>query len=117
MKEAVVQEGSVPQELPLIFENLIDWLEGLPIDHRLLAQLGLLIIVLLLAWLANFITKRVIVRVARRVVKKSKNQWDDILSQRRIFTRLSHLAPAIVINYFAQVVFIGTVVSAQFMQV
>ena len=117
MKEAVVQEGSVPQELPLIFENLIDWLEGLPIDHRLLAQLGLLIIVLLLAWLANFITKRVIVRVARRVVKKSKNQWDDILSQRRIFTRLSHLAPALVINYFAPVVFIGTAGSGRFMQV
>ena len=117
MKEAVVQEGSVPQELPLIFENLIDWLEGLPIDHRLLAQLGLLIIVLLLAWLVNFITKRVILRVVRRVVKKSKTQWDDILSQRHVFTRLSHLAPAIVINYFAPVVFIGTVVSAQFMQV
>jgi miniconductance mechanosensitive channel len=117
MKEAVVPEESVPQELPLIFENLIDWLEGLPIDHRLLAQLGLLIIVLLLAWLANFITKRVIVRVARRVVKKSKNQWDDILSQRRVFMRLSHLAPAIVIHYFAPVVFIGTAGSGRFMQV
>ena len=27
MKEAVVQEGSVPQELPLIFEELIDCLK------------------------------------------------------------------------------------------
>ena len=117
MKEVVEQDGSFPSKMPFIFEELIHWLEGLPIDHRLLAQLGLLIIVLLLAWLANFITKRVIVRVARRVVKKSKNQWDDILSQRRIFTRLSHLAPAIVINYFAPVVFIGTAGSGRFMQV
>jgi miniconductance mechanosensitive channel len=117
MKEAVVPEGSFPEKMPLVFEELIHWLEGLPIDHRLLAQLGLLIIVLLLAWLANFITKRVIVRVARRVVKKSKNQWDDILSQRRVFMRLSHLAPAIVIHYFAPVVFIGTAGSGRFMQV
>jgi len=117
MKEVVEQDGLFPAKMPLVFEELIHWLEGLPIDHRLLAQLGLLIIVLLLAWLANFITKRVIVRVARRVVKKSKNQWDDILSQRRIFTRLSHLAPALVINYFAPVVFIGTAGSGRFMQV
>jgi miniconductance mechanosensitive channel len=117
MKEVVEQGGSFPEKMPLVFEELIHWLEGLPIDHRLLVQFGLLTIVLLLAWLANFITKRVIVRVARRVVKKSKNQWDDILSQRRVFTRLSHLAPAIVINYFAPVVFIGTAGSGRFMQV
>ena len=117
MENVVGQEEAVAKELPLYFEEIIRWLEELPIDHRLLVQLGLLVIVLLLAWLANFITKRVILRVVRRVVKKSKNQWDDILSQRRVFTRLSHLAPAIVINYFAPVVFIGTAGSGRFMQV
>ncbi|MHC4257301.1 MAG: mechanosensitive ion channel family protein [Planctomycetota bacterium] len=117
MEEVVGQEEAVAKELPLYFKELIHWLEELPIDHRLLVQLGLLVVVLLLAWLANFITKRVILRVVRRVVKKSKNQWDDFLSQRHVFTRLSHLAPAIVINYFAPVVFIGTAGSGQFMQV
>ncbi|MHC4951578.1 MAG: mechanosensitive ion channel family protein [Planctomycetota bacterium] len=117
MEEVIGQEEAVVKELPLVFKDLIHWLEGLPIDHRLLVQLGLLIVVLLLAWLANYITKRVILRVVRRAVKKSKTQWDDILSRRRVFTRLSHLAPAMVINYFAPVVFIGTAGSGRFMQV
>lgn len=117
MENVVGQEEAVAKELPLYFKEIIRWLEELPIDHRLLVQLGLLVVVLLLAWLANFITKRVILRVVRRAVKKSKTQWDDILSRRRVFTRLSHLAPAIVINYFAPVVFIGTAGGARFMQV
>ena len=35
-------------------EALIEWLKELPIQHRLYAQAGLLVIVLMLAWIANF---------------------------------------------------------------
>lgn len=117
MQEVIVPEESASKELPFLLENLRKWLEGLPADDRLMAQLGLLVVVLLLAWLANLITKRVILRAVRRVVKKSKTQWDDILSERRVFLRLSHFAPAVVIYMFSPAIFIGTLGSGRFMQV
>ena len=41
-------------------EELRQWLEELPVHQRLYAQAGLLVIVLVLAWLGNFITKKIV---------------------------------------------------------
>ncbi len=70
-----------------------------------LAFLAGVIIVLLLAWLANWITKRLIVRLVHRVAKHSKTAWDDALVKYRVFSRLSHLAPGVVIYSAAPILF------------
>jgi miniconductance mechanosensitive channel len=97
-------------------EELRQWLEGLSVHQRLYAQGGVLAVVLALAWIANFITKKVVLRIVRRFVKKSKTQWDDILDKHRVFTLLSHLVPAIIIYKLAPVVFIDTLGGGRFMQ-
>jgi miniconductance mechanosensitive channel len=51
----------------------------------------------LLSWLANLIAKTVILKVVTRIVRKSKTQWDDIFLEQKVFTRLSHFVPAIII--------------------
>jgi miniconductance mechanosensitive channel len=53
----------------------------------------------LLSWFANFVTKSVIRKIVFRAVKKSKSQWDDIFYEKKVFTRLSHFAPAIIIHF------------------
>ncbi|MGB0951902.1 MAG: mechanosensitive ion channel family protein [Planctomycetota bacterium] len=58
-------------------------------------------LVLFAAWLANLITKRVILKAVRMFVGKTKAQWDDKLVERKIFHKLSHLAPALVFYYAA----------------
>ena len=98
-------------------EELRQWLEGLSVQHRLYAQAGLLVVVLVLAWVANFITKKVVLRIVRRFVKKSKTQWDDILDEHRVFTLLSHLVPAVIIYKSAPIVFIDTLGGGRFMEV
>jgi miniconductance mechanosensitive channel len=50
-----------------------------------------------LAVLANIITKYVIVGVIRKLIAKTTTTRDDILARRKVFDRLSHLAPALVI--------------------
>ncbi|MHC4290240.1 MAG: mechanosensitive ion channel family protein, partial [Planctomycetota bacterium] len=97
-------------------EELRQWLEGLSIFYRLCAQGVLLVIVLLLAWVGNFIAKKIILRITRRFIKKSKTQWDDILDEYRVFTLLSHLVPAIIIYLFTPIVFIGTLGGERFMR-
>ena len=53
--------------------------------------------VAILAIIANVIAKSVIVTVIHRVLKRATSTRDDILIRRKVFGRLSHLAPALVI--------------------
>lgn len=63
---------------------------------------------LVLAWLANLIARRVILRVVSTVVKRTTCTWDDVLLEAGFFRRLSHLAPALVIQTLAPAVLGGT---------
>jgi miniconductance mechanosensitive channel len=67
----------------------------------LLSTVTLVIIVCILSWVANFIAKFIINTVVTRIVKKTASQWDDIFLEQNVFTRLSHLAPALVIWFMA----------------
>jgi len=67
----------------------------------LLSTLALVFIVLFLSWLANLIAKNVILSIVTRIVKKTSSTWDDIFLEQKVFTRLSHLAPALVIWFMA----------------
>ena len=63
--------------------------------------------VLVLAWLANWITKRIIIRALRHVATRSRTSWDDVLVKHKVFIRLSHIAPALVIYLLAPLVFVN----------
>ena len=67
-----------------------------------------IVAVLTLSWAANYIAKHLILRVVRAVVVKSRFKWDDDLLESGVFTRLSHLAPALVINTLGPTVLGGT---------
>ena len=62
--------------------------------------------VLVLAWLANWIAKRIIIRALRHVAIRSRTSRDDVLVRHRVFLRLSHFAPAVVIYLMAPMVFV-----------
>jgi len=64
-----------------------------------------IIVVISLAFIADFLTKKILLSVLNKIVKKSKNQWDDVVLERKVFNRLSHLAPAIIIFYLNPYVF------------
>lgn len=68
--------------------------------HNLSIVLMILFIVLICI-VANFITKKVIINIITRIVTKSKYQWDNMLLERKVFRRLSHIVPAIIIHYFS----------------
>lgn len=53
--------------------------------------------ILFLAFLSDVITRRVIIIVISRMVARTKTIWDDILLEKKVFNRLSHLAPALVL--------------------
>lgn len=67
---------------------------------RLVAIAGMVI----LAIAANWMAKQVILRAVSAVVQRTRAKWDDILLETGVFTRLSHLAPAIVIDVLGPLV-------------
>jgi len=64
-----------------------------------------LVVLTFLAWLANLIAKKVIVRAVNRLVRMTSQTWDDVFVESGVFTRLSHLAPALVFKAFGDAVF------------
>ncbi len=74
--------------------------------HRVNIAFGVFFI-LLLAFLSDVITRRILVIVIARLVARTKTIWDDILLERRVFNRLSHLAPAIILWYSVGFVLAG----------
>lgn len=53
--------------------------------------------------IANFITKKVVIRIITHVVRNTKFQWDNILLEQKVFHRLSHIVPAIIIYNFSSI--------------
>ena len=74
------------------------------LDITLVGYLSLIImflLIMLICIVANFITKKLVIRIISKVVKKTKFRWDDMLLERKVFHKLSHIVPAIIIYFFA----------------
>jgi miniconductance mechanosensitive channel len=91
-----------------IFNDPAIWLKNLFIDSGLsygfaafLSTITLVLVVALLSWISNLLAKTIINKVVTRIVVRSKSQWDDIFLEQKVFSRLSHFAPALVIYFMA----------------
>lgn len=87
-----------------------DWLLGQGLDPRVAAWTAKsvdVILVILLALLADLITKRLVVGGLTRLATRTPTRVDDLVVERRVFHRLSHLAPALVVYLFAPQMFDG----------
>lgn len=85
-----------------------NWLISLGIPEKYSYELMILVkfvLLIVLCVLANYLAKRYLIAILRKIVQKTRNQWDDILLRKKVFNSLSHFAPAIVIYYLAPVWF------------
>lgn len=74
-------------------QNIQDWSDQYP----WLEMLTSLTILILLAVLANFIAKQVVVRGIRKLVSKMKSANSSIFAEHNVIRRISNIVPAIVI--------------------
>lgn len=87
-----------------MLKNIAEWFVTNGVDAPFdlyLSYLVFFIAVGIVAFIANWIAKQLVRRVVTFFVRKSKTSWDDILLERKVFSRLSHLAPALVFYYTA----------------
>lgn len=89
-------------------DALFNWLKEAGMSEgaiEMTLQFGLLAIILFVAWILNFVTQKYILYIVERIVKRSQTTWDDALLKRRVFHRLSHVVPAVVLYLTAPTVF------------
>jgi len=89
-----------------IIVNLQKWLEAQGIGAEIaqtIKTIVLIIAVIILAYVVDLITKRILVGSIKKLVKRTKSNWDDILLKHKVIHRIAHLAPALVIFYFVQI--------------
>ena len=87
-------------------EFIIEQLNNFGIENpkavKALSVTIMIIFIALICFIANFITKQIVVRIITKIVRKNAFQWDDILLERKVFRKLSHIVPAIILFYFAE---------------
>ena len=91
-------------------EDIIQWLIEAGMQHQtaiLIRMLLCLLTVFLLSYIADRLVKGLFIKILARFVKKSKTLWDDVLLERKFFSRLAHFAPALVVFYTIHWVFDG----------
>jgi miniconductance mechanosensitive channel len=59
----------------------------------------------LVMWLSTWIARRILLRVVERFAARTATSYDDVLVEERVFHRLAHLAPAMVLRWGAPFAF------------
>ena len=65
------------------------------------AALSTLVLLVLQAWEGHFVTKHYFVKIASRRAFRPKTKWDDFLVNRKFFSNLSHIVPALILYHAA----------------
>jgi len=88
----------------IVYQWLLDLGLAESIAHQVQFALEVLILILL-CFIANTIAKKIFVRIITVVVNRTNFLWDDVLLENKVFDRLAHLAPALVVQATAAYVF------------
>lgn len=78
------------------------------VSNAWVMQLRLLLFfvaLIMIAGLIHWLTKTLVIRALHAIVKRTPAQWDDLLIDKKVFSNLSHVIPAIFIRVLAPNIF------------
>lgn len=81
-------------------------LDGFGISEQTALYLSNLIMIAFIAMVSivvNFITKKIVLKTIIHIVNNNRYTWDNIIVEKKVFHKLSHLMPAIIIYYSASI--------------
>jgi len=86
-----------------IGQKLQDLLINQGLSSKFAFALSIIVLVMsifIIAILADYITRKIIVNSLMRLAQRSKTKWDDYLFKNKVIKRLSHIIPGIIIILF-----------------
>jgi len=90
--------------LQTLQELIVQWGFGSGLA-QVIARLAIILAVLVVAFLANVVGQKLILRALKAIFTKTETDWDNILLREGVFKQVSHLAPAVVIYSGAGLMF------------
>ena len=81
--------------------NLSSWLinHGISKGNAPLMRLLIMFVAFsILLFIVDFIAKKILREGAKKFFLKTRNKWDDVLIEKRVFAKLSHFFPAIIVQ-------------------
>ncbi|TKG95949.1 mechanosensitive ion channel [Puteibacter caeruleilacunae] len=84
------------------YQYLIEFLkqfEHLQSVSKYLAEGITFISIIIIAFIAAYITRKILLRLVNKIAKKTKTNWDDILVEKKFFRALVHIVPAMIIYH------------------
>lgn len=89
------------KDMETINDTITMWLQQLGVQpesmgavHRIVAVAG----ILLLAYVAHWLCRKVVVTTVKKLTSKTQNKWDDYLFNDRVLSDFCHMVPPIVIT-------------------
>ena len=85
-----------------VYKFLLDYLrelEWISFFAKPIAALACIILIVLAAWVAHFVTRKILVQIVSRIARRTKTTWDDILVKNKVFKGVAHLAPAFILYF------------------
>lgn len=70
---------------------------------RILSYAIVTAVIIAASILANWVTKKIVLRLITLFITKNRIEWDDKLVERKVFQKLSHIVPAVILYYAANV--------------
>ena len=92
----------------IVLTGLKDWLSSLGMmeEHAILvASVIAFISVIIISWIIYQILNRVIISYLNKLTHRTLTTWDNILFEKKVFKRLSHMVPPIIIYFGATLAF------------
>ncbi|MCD7936341.1 MAG: mechanosensitive ion channel family protein [Tannerellaceae bacterium] len=62
-------------------------------------------VIILLAFLVDYICRYFFLNALRRIARKTKNEWDDLIVDRKVINKLMHIIPAVLIYALLPIAF------------
>ena len=76
-------------------QAILDWLNA----NSTVEILARGVLLVLLAWGADRVTKGLFLRWAARIASRTKSTWDDRVIERNVFSRVANIAPTLVVYF------------------
>ena len=93
------------QQIKNLIDNLlVDWGVALNIIIYL-RVLILLVVMVLIAYIAFWITKKIIINYIYKLFRRTPMKWDDIFADHKTFDSVAHIVPAMIVKVVAPVLF------------
>ena len=106
----VISANSVFNDLDSVSSLIGTWLGKIGLTGALLniCQISLIIIVLILiCFIADFISRKLFLSLIKKLISRTKNTWDDVLLEQKVFENVVHIVPAVVIGGLSPILFKG----------